>query len=495
MHRFTFLSGPAAHRLAHAAPVAAGLALAAAVIPAGLASAAPAALPAGCTQSGATVTCSYGYTGAEQTFTVPDGVTMVQATAIGAAGAASFFTPSGAGRGAQVTGELTGLTSGQTLYVEVGGTPTTTGCYPGDGCVGGFNGGGSNGHYGGAGGGASDVRPASSAASGSLSSRLLVAGGGGGGGAMQFCGDGPEAAGGAGGDAGQPGAGGGICPSSTATSTGGGAGTSTGGGAGGVATYNSQTSTGHPGSLGTGGASAAGTAGGGGGGLYGGGGGAENFFDINLHGNVSAASGGGGGSSLVPQGGSHALTSSPASATISYTVPATPTTTTLASSANPSKVGTQVTYTATISPAPGGGTVAFTDNGTTITGCSGVSVSGATASCPTSPGSTGAHNVVATFTGTGTYAGSTAATVTQVVTRTRCATLAGCNLSGLNFTNAQLAGANLSGANFNKANLTGANLNGATVTNTNFNKVTWSNTTCPDGTNSNNDGGTCAGHL
>jgi hypothetical protein len=30
---------------------------------------------------------------------------------------------------------------------------------------------------------------------------------------------------------------------------------------------------------------------------------------------------------------------------------------------------------------------------------------------------------------------------------------------------------------------------------TNFNKVTWSNTTCPDSTNSNADGGTCAGHL
>jgi len=30
---------------------------------------------------------------------------------------------------------------------------------------------------------------------------------------------------------------------------------------------------------------------------------------------------------------------------------------------------------------------------------------------------------------------------------------------------------------------------------TNFTKVTWSNTTCPDGTNSNNDRGTCTGHL
>ena len=33
--------------------------------------------------------------------------------------------------------------------------------------------------------------------------------------------------------------------------------------------------------------------------------------------------------------------------------------------------------------------------------------------------------------------------------------------------------------------LTGANLPG----------VTWSSTTCPDGTNSNNDSGTCSGHL
>jgi len=42
----------------------------------------------------------------------------------------------------------------------------------------------------------------------------------------------------------------------------------------------------------------------------------------------------------------------------------------------------------------------------------------------------------------------------------------------------------------------GVNLKGATVNAaTNLNKVTWSNTTCPDGTNSNADGGTCTGHL
>ena len=110
---------------------------------------------------------------------------------------------------------------------------------------------------------------------------------------------------------------------------------------------------------------------------------------------------------------------------------------------------------------------------------------------------------------------STSTTVTQFVTKTPCTSLAGCNLSGLNLSGARLAGANLTGANLNGANLTGASLSGAnlsganlngatltgaslsgaTVTGTNFNKVTWSNTTCPDGTNSNADGGTCTSHL
>ena len=44
--------------------------------------------------------------------------------------------------------------------------------------------------------------------------------------------------------------------------------------------------------------------------------------------------------------------------------------TTVASSANPSAVGQTVIYTATVSPVPDGGTVAFSDNGTPITGCS-----------------------------------------------------------------------------------------------------------------------------
>jgi hypothetical protein len=40
-----------------------------------------------------------------------------------------------------------------------------------------------------------------------------------------------------------------------------------------------------------------------------------------------------------------------------------------------------------------------------------------------------------------------------------------------------------------------ADLGGATLAGANVNGVTWSNTLCPDGTNSTADGGTCAGHL
>jgi alpha-tubulin suppressor-like RCC1 family protein len=194
-----------------------------------------------------------------------------------------------------------------------------------------------------------------------------------------------------------------------------------------------------------------------------------------------------------------------------------PTITTLASSANPSATGQQLTYTATVSPVPDGGTMAFTDNGSPIAGCGAqpVNTGNGHATCQTAPSTTGAHNIVATFSGSSGFTGSTSATLTQLVTSTPCQSLSGCNLHGLNLKGAQLSGANLSnanlnganlssanlsganlsGANLNGANLTGANLSGAGVTGTNFNKVTWSNTTCPDGTNSDADGGTCTGHL
>jgi len=76
---------------------------------------------------------------------------------------------------------------------------------------------------------------------------------------------------------------------------------------------------------------------------------------------------------------------------------------------------------------------------------------------------------------------------------------AGDNASGASFQNADLTNANLSGANFQRTNLTGANLTGANLKGSNFKNatvtnVTWSNTICPDNTNSNNDGLTCIGH-
>jgi uncharacterized protein YjbI with pentapeptide repeats len=192
------------------------------------------------------------------------------------------------------------------------------------------------------------------------------------------------------------------------------------------------------------------------------------------------------------------------------------------SSPDPSLVGQQVTFTAQVQPT-GGGTVSFTDNGSPLPGCSAVPLSGnqfeLTATCSNTPGTAGAHNIVASFSGFGIFAGGQSGRYTQLVTRTPCGTLAGCNLQGLNLTaaffsgqplstNLQganlkganltfgfLAGANLTGANMSRANLTSANLIGATLSGANLSRVVWSNTACPDGTESQYDGGTCVGHL
>ena len=87
-----------------------------------------------------------------------------------------------------------------------------------------------------------------------------------------------------------------------------------------------------------------------------------------------------------------------------------------------------------------------------------------------------------------------------------------------NFTNANLIGADLQGSmigfvNFTGANFTNANLLDAFICSDSptdpiptitplpdaslpvLTGATWSNTTCPDGTNSDNNGGTCQGHF
>jgi phospholipase C len=80
------------------------------------------------------------------------------------------------------------------------------------------------------------------------------------------------------------------------------------------------------------------------------------------------------------------------------------------------------------------------------------------------------------------------------------AVLTGATIRGTNLQNADLAGGNLAGADLRGSNLqhddfTNAKLAGANLAGANVQQATWSNTTCPDGTNSNADGGTCQGHF
>jgi hypothetical protein len=213
-------------------------------------------------------------TGAEQTFTVPAGVTSVHVVAVGARGGTGAGAPVPGGFGAVAIADLA-VTPGQVLFVNVG-TNGANGVAGG----GGFNGGGDSGtpagNHGGGGGGASDVRTISRSLGTSVFSRLIVAGGGGGSGGASLAG--------AGGNAGQAGA-------NSTGGSGGQAGTATAGGAGG-----SGACDGNPGELGAGGDSEGGSCGlpgppgvggGGGGGLHGGGAG----------GTSSSGAGGGGGSS------------------------------------------------------------------------------------------------------------------------------------------------------------------------------------------------------
>ena len=416
MHRSTFLSGPAG-RLARAAPVAAGLALLAAVVSAGQASAAPAALPANCTQSGTTVTCTY-TAGGESQFTVPQGVNSITATAVGAQGGTSFATDTPGGLGAQATGSLA-VTPGQTLYLEVG-------------VLGGAGGATNDGFVlGGPGGGESDVRTCSATgtcSSGStLGSRLLVAGGAGGGGLASPGGNGgnagttgaagngtnggpsPDGAGGVGGTGATqsaPGTGGAGCADGFA----GGDGAAAGGAGGNGGNTNMHEGVG---------------GGGGGAGWFGGGGGGSCTFN-----NENAGGGGGGTShadaSVTGATFTQAAAGQAPSVTLTYTQTVTPTATTLASSANPSVVGQQVTYTATVSPVPDGGTVAFTDGTTTITECGAQPVDTSTgkATCTVTYTSPGAHSITATYGGDNSFSGSSGSlthTVNQAATSTALA--------------------------------------------------------------------------
>ena len=64
-----------------------------------------------------------------------------------------------------------------------------------------------------------------------------------------------------------------------------------------------------------------------------------------------------------------------------------------------------------------------------------------------------------------------------------------------NFSHACLKGADFRKADLRKADFTGASLRGARLWGAKLSGTVWKNTVCPDGTNSDANGGTCEGHL
>ncbi len=433
-------------RLAITSLAVASLAFAGAAVTARVSHAAPGVCASGWTTSADGNFCSrsFSYTGSEQTFTVPAGVGALTITATGASGGTSGVDSGLPGYGATMAATVP-VTAGATLYVEVGGA----GGDPSYGAPGsgGFNGGASGGmgiegpYSGGAGGGgASDVRSCSSGDTtcDSLSSRLVVGAGGAGAGAVAvpFSGDGGSGGGYWGNDfGGTPGVQGASQYFCGGGGNGGGGGTATsggGGGAGGPGWLGSHGScrsqrdgdNGADGSFGAGGAggNAVVGGGGGGGGYYGGGGGGGGGLSIagGSGTGVGSGGGGGGGSSWAEadatevSGAYHVYDT--AMIAVSYTFLPAPTMT-LTSSANPVVAYEWVTFTATVTPNPGGGSVTFSDNGTRISCFSGSqSLSNGTATCIYYFAS-GAESdtIIAHYSGDSSYTATSATMTEQIV--------------------------------------------------------------------------------
>jgi hypothetical protein len=94
----------------------------------------------------------------------------------------------------------------------------------------------------------------------------------------------------------------------------------------------------------------------------------------------------------------------------------TATTTRVVSSAQPSRAGQQITFTATVSPPPSSGTVAFKDGGTTISGCATTALKpGGKFTCTVTYGSAGTHSITAIYSGNTLFAASTSPVLTQTV--------------------------------------------------------------------------------
>lgn len=112
-----------------------------------------------------TVSDTFSYTGAVQTYTVPPGVTTLTMEVWGAQGGANWVN--NVNYGGYVKGDIA-VTPGEVLNIYVGQQPTTI--------TGGFNGGGNGEGAGKGGGGGTDVRQGGTG----LNNRVIVAGGGGG---------------------------------------------------------------------------------------------------------------------------------------------------------------------------------------------------------------------------------------------------------------------------------------------------------------------------
>lgn len=193
---------------------------------------------------------------------------------------------------------------------------------------------------------------------------------------------------------------------------------------------------------------------------------------------------------------------------------AVPSSLTLTATPDPAEPGQPVTYTVMVTPAPVTGTITFTANAIAISGCARVPVLvTGTARCQAGYSRAGSHDIAATYhpeTGPAQSIPAVGETIAQcgqhwhgcnlVLADLRHANLRGIDLAGANLQSAELAvasledanlaGANLAGADLASADLAGANLNGA-----NLSGITWSDAICPDGTNSDHDGGTCQQNI
>ena len=105
---------------------------------------------------------------------------------------------------------------------------------------------------------------------------------------------------------------------------------------------------------------------------------------------------------------------------ISYsytTTTARSTSTVVTASANPSFETLPVTLTATVSPAPTGGTVSFQDGSSAIAGCASQAVDASgTATCTTAALAPGSHSITAVYGGDGGDQGSTSSVLQEQIT-------------------------------------------------------------------------------